>query len=82
MHPGWDRLARFPPHVVPCPRCSSPQRVDARLWRWDDHGEQWVSLDHNWRWDEDAGSWLCRRPSCKTRGQTNHTPIYWLRPRG
>jgi len=66
LHPGWNRLARFPPHVVPCPRCSSPR--DTR--------------DHNWRWDEDAGSWLCRRPSCETREQTNHTPIYWLRPRG
>jgi hypothetical protein len=66
MHRGWDRLSRLPTHVVPCPRCSSPQDV----------------REHNWRWDEEEGSWLCRRPACMERTQTNHAPVYWLRPRG
>lgn len=52
LHPGWTRLLHFPMHVIPCPRCSSPQ----------------THKDHNWRWDEEVGSWLCQRPSCKERG--------------
>lgn len=51
LHPGWQRLAKYPKHAALCPRCSSPQPVRAQ----------------NWRWDEGTEQWLCRRPSCMER---------------